>query len=141
MITYKLTKPQTLNQLISVSRQSKIVAAQLKASETERARLEILAQHSVPVPSVIKQVYIAFDISFATLKSDPDGLNSCAKPILDGLVKAKIITDDSLVQVAHTMFFSYFRAKREEQCVYLHIFFNPDAYFKHIEKKLSCLEK
>jgi hypothetical protein len=137
MITYQLSKPTAMNKLIDIARHNKFAAAEVKKAETEQARLEILNQYGTPIPEGVARIYIAFEISYSRLTADPDNLNSCVKPILDGLVKSKVLKNDSLSYVAPTMFFSYFRAFPTNQSVIMNIFFSKQSYLSYVHNKLA----
>ena len=139
MISYTLTKPTSLNQLLNIARGNKFKANALKQSETKKATKEIQEQHCVPIPSIVGKIFIAFDISYSTLTTDADNLAACVKPIMDGFVKAGIVPDDSLKHIQPTLYYSFTKMKRKEQRVLMNIFFNKENYQEYVMGQLETI--
>ncbi len=133
MIELTFTKPIGLNKLIDISRSNKFAAALAKKKATNLAAIEARQQTKA---SILCQVYIAYEISFSTLTTDMDNLNSCLKPILDGIVKAGIIQDDSLKHTYPFAFMTYTKACRASQFVKVRIFINQEEFQQYVKSQI-----
>ena len=81
-----------LNSYIKAERTSRYMAAKIKREETEFVYWEIIGQK----PSLVsKPVTISFTWYTETRRKDPDNVAFAKKFILDGLVRAGVLEDDS----------------------------------------------
>lgn len=133
MIELTFTKPIGLNKLIDISRSNKFVAAAAKKKATNLAAAEAKQQTEV---SIICKVYMTYEISYSTETTDMDNLNSCLKPILDGIVKAGIIQDDSLKHTHPFAFITYTKAPRASQFVKVLIFINQEEFHHYVSSQI-----
>ncbi|MGL5079667.1 MAG: hypothetical protein ACRDBG_28045 [Waterburya sp.] len=134
MIELTFSKPLGLNKLIDISRSNKFAAAASKKKATNLAAAEAKQQTDV---SIICKVYMTYEISYSTETTDMDNLNSCLKPILDGMVKARVIQDDSLKYTQPFAFMTYTKAPRASQFVKVRIFTNQEE-FRHYVSSQIC---
>ena len=89
-----LPQPPTLNVMISKARANKYTAA--KDKELWTLKLAKLAKASLtPYPAGSK-IWIIPEFQYSTTASDPDNMVACLKYILDGLVLAGILPNDSI---------------------------------------------
>lgn len=133
MIELTFTKPVGLNKLIDISRSNKFAAALAKKKATNLAAAEAKQQTSV---SIICKVFMIYEISYSTETTDTDNLNSCLKPILDGIVKAGIIQDDSLKYIEPLSFIQYTKAPRANQFVKVRIFTNQEEFQQYVKSQI-----
>lgn len=133
MIELKFTKPIGLNKLINISRANKFAAATAKKSATNLAALEARQQTKA---SIICKVYMTYEISYSTKTTDMDNLNSCLKPILDGMVKAGIIQDDSLKYMEPVSFIQYTKAPRASQFVTVRLFTQLSEFQSYVSSQI-----
>jgi Holliday junction resolvase RusA-like endonuclease len=99
--------PPTLNQIIKVARDNKYKSAKSKKEWTSY------------VENCCKSIKVKFsgkvwlDVCFhtQTRRNDPDNLMAGLKPILDGLVNAKIIVDDSITIIQSPIIQRFVRTK------------------------------
>jgi len=87
-IEHKFT---TLNQFINATRTNRYVSAKIKREETEIARLSLLGYPPLNTP-----VKLRFIWSCANKRTDLDNLVWARKFIIDGMVKAGVIENDSM---------------------------------------------
>ena len=90
-IQYKFT---ALNEYTNVSRGNKYKSSSIKKRETEIARLHFLNSPPIKTPCRIKFTWI-----MTNKRMDLDNRSFSRKFILDGMVKANVIPDDSLKYV------------------------------------------
>ncbi|MGL5078647.1 MAG: hypothetical protein ACRDBG_22845 [Waterburya sp.] len=133
MIELTFSKPIGLNKLINVSRSNKFAAAAAKKKATNLAAAEAKQQTDV---SIICRVYMAYEISYSTETTDMDNLNSCLKPILDGIVNVGIIRDDSLKYIEPLSFIQYTKAPRASQFVKVRIFINQEEFQQYVSSQI-----
>lgn len=133
MIELTFSKPVGLNKLIDISRSNKFAAATAKKKATNLAAVEARQQTNV---SIVGKVVLAYDISYSTETTDTDNLNSCLKPILDGMVKARIIQDDSLKYTHPFAFMTYTKAPRASQFVKVRIFTNQEEFQQYVMSQI-----
>lgn len=88
---YCFPLPPTMNQIISAARNSPFVSARQKAKWTNEAALIAFNRYSFP-----GKVWAAWFWEVTNLRYDEDNLVASRKFILDGLVQAGVIKDDSL---------------------------------------------
>lgn len=86
-IPYKFTQ---LNDYIDAERTNKFMASAIKKRETEVARLCSLKQGTID-----RLVKIRFIWSIKNVKVDPDNIAFAKKFILDGMVKAGLLKNDT----------------------------------------------
>lgn len=80
-----------LNTYIQAERSNRFVGAKIKQEETDRVIYETKKFHDL-----IKQpVWIRFDWYTRDMRKDADNISFSKKFILDGLVKAKVIKNDT----------------------------------------------
>lgn len=133
MIELKFTKPVGLNKLINISRSNKFAAAAAKKKATNLAAVEARQQTKCAITC---KVYMTYEISYSTETTDMDNLNSCLKPILDGIVKAGILQDDSLKYMEPMSFIQYTKAPRVSQYVTVRIFTQPVEFKNYVSSQL-----
>ena len=90
-IQYKFT---ALNKYTNVSRGNKYKSSSIKKRETEIARLHFLNSPPIKTPCRLKFTWI-----MTNKRMDLDNRSFSRKFILDGMVKANVIPDDSLKYV------------------------------------------
>ena len=90
-IQYKFT---ALNEYTNVSRGNKYKSSSIKKRETEIARLHFLNSPTIKTPCRLKFTWI-----MTNKRMDLDNRSFSRKFILDGMVKANVIPDDSLKYV------------------------------------------
>ena len=88
IINHKFT---TLNQYINATRTNRYVSAKIKKSETEIARLSLLGSPKLNTPCKLRFIW-----SCADKRTDLDNIVWARKFIIDGMVKAGIIENDSM---------------------------------------------
>lgn len=133
MIELKFTKPVGLNKLINISRSNKFAAAIAKKKATNLAAVEARQQTKV---AIIAKVYMTYEISYSTEITDMDNLNSCLKPILDGLVEAGVLQDDSIKYIEPMSFIRYTKAPRASQFVIVRIFTEPLEFRRYVSSQI-----
>ena len=133
MIELTFRKPVGLNKLIDISRSNKFAAALAKKKATNLAALEAKQQ---TVAQIICKVYMTYEISYSTETTDMDNLNSCLKPILEGVVKAGIIQDDSIKYIEPLSFIRYTKAARASQFVKVRIFTNQEEFHFYVKSQI-----
>lgn len=133
MIELTFTKPIGLNKLIDISRSNKFAAALAKKKATNLAAIEARQQTEA---QIICKVHMTYEISYSTETTDMDNLNSCLKPILDGIVKAGIIQDDSLKYIKPLSFIQYTKAPRASQFVKVRIFTQPLEFRHYVSSQI-----
>ncbi|MGL5076356.1 MAG: hypothetical protein ACRDBG_11075 [Waterburya sp.] len=79
---------------------------------------------------------MTYEISYSTETTDTDNLNSCLKPILDGMVKAGIIQDDSLKYTHPFTFIQYTKAPRASQFVKVRIITNQEEFRHYVSSQI-----
>ncbi len=114
-------KMPTINEMVAASKIHFAVYSKMKKKWTNMAWAMALKEH-VPAaehPVIIKMTW------FETTKSrrDPDNVVASKKFILDGLVKAKVIKDDSHKYVRG--FIDRVEYKGDKHCVRVQVFSNP----------------
>lgn len=86
----------TLNEYIHMANYNKHVANKAKQSDTAAAYLAALgAKNKKELVTVIGKADIIFNWYTRDNSHDPDNVRFIAKAILDGLVKANVLVDDS----------------------------------------------
>lgn len=85
----------TLNPFISENRKNKYAGALLKKEETLRVYYEMLVQKVKKIKLGRGKLYIRFNWYRSNKKTDPDNIAFARKFIMDGLVLAKVIPDDT----------------------------------------------
>ena len=80
----------SLNKMINANRGNYHLGAKIKKRETEFVRLSLLNKQPFTCPCKIKFTWL-----ITNKRTDPDNIASCKKQILDGMVKANIIPDDT----------------------------------------------
>ena len=81
----------TLNEYINIERGNKIASAKLKKDCTEQVYWQCKELNAKPVTSMV-DVHFEWHV---TGRHDPDNIDFARKFILDGLVLAKVLKDDS----------------------------------------------
>lgn len=87
---------ETLNPYINAERTNKFMAAKIKKVETER----VMLQSRLMPPVTDYPVIIHFEFMRENSKSDPDNVDFAKKFILDGLVKAGVLRNDTCKEIA-----------------------------------------
>ena len=87
-IYYKFT---TLNAYISAERTNKYVGAKIKRVETEVVRLALLNKQPFKTPVRLKFTWLC-----KNKRIDPDNRAFAKKFVLDGMVKAHVLEDDTM---------------------------------------------
>jgi len=80
----------TLNEYVNAERTNRYIGAKIKKEETERVRL-----HCLRAKKLDKPVFIYFFWHVKNARKDPDNIAFAKKFILDGLVQAGVIKDDT----------------------------------------------
>ncbi|NES65960.1 MAG: hypothetical protein F6K24_12190 [Okeania sp. SIO2D1] len=110
-IVYPL--PPTLNKIISSARRSPYVSSKEKRKWTQ----DIAAMSSVLEPYDKYPLWFKFHWKVHNQRRDPDNIAAAAKFIMDGLVKAEIIPDDSLQCIGSPVLHYYGKAiKDDDKC-------------------------
>ena len=86
-IIYEFT---SLNKMIQANRGNYHIGNKIKQTETEVVRLSALGHAPFNTPCRIKFTWL-----IKNRMTDPDNIASAKKQILDGLVKARILPDDT----------------------------------------------
>ena len=137
--TFVLDQPPTLNKLIAACRNNKYGAATIKKKWTNYSCRKAIADELVPFEG---KVYLIATGQYKTTASDPDNIMVCLKYILDGLVKADVIKDDTVKTVKNPILFRVEpspsikvngKKKRAEPVFKLEIFDNTEEF------KLQCI--
>ena len=84
-----------LNTYIKADRTNRYVGGQIKKTETERVWAATRSFHDL----INSRVHIRFDWYIKNIKKDPDNISFAKKFILDGLVLAKVIPNDTFKYV------------------------------------------
>ena len=90
-IYYKFT---TLNKYISAERTNKFKGSSIKKTETAIVKNTLLNKKPFPTPCRLKFTWL-----IKNKRTDLDNIAFCKKFILDGIVQAKIIPDDTMKYV------------------------------------------
>lgn len=94
---YKFT---TLNEYINAERSNRYKAAGIKQRETNYTYLLVKSlMNGKKLKEIDKPVKLNFIWHEKNKKRDPDNVAFCKKFILDGMVKAKLITNDGHKQI------------------------------------------
>jgi len=108
ILTFTFPLPPTLNKTINSARTNKFQSARDKKLWTNWVASQVIGQ-----PKFTGKVWVEFYWQVANIRRDPDNISAAAKPILDGLVLAKIIKGDSLA-VIQSPYCHYFEVKPGE---------------------------
>lgn len=84
----------TTNEVIELTKQHWFKYAKKKKQLTDRAQLECLSQYRGA--TIYEQAGLYFDWYVKDDKKDPDNISFGSKYIIDGMVKAGVLKDDSL---------------------------------------------
>lgn len=104
--------PPKLNQQIREARTNRYKSAETKTQWTnDIAVIAISDSKEVKFP---EKVWLTFSWEVKTLNNDPDNIAAAAKYIMDGLVIAGIIKDDSLAYIGSPIIHYYAKAKTEQ---------------------------
>ena len=87
----------TLNEYINIERGHKMASAKLKKDCTEQVYLQCKELNAKSVSGMV-DVHLEWHV---TGRHDPDNIDFARKFILDGLVLAKVIKDDSQQFIGH----------------------------------------
>ncbi|MDJ0554337.1 MAG: hypothetical protein F6K24_02600 [Okeania sp. SIO2D1] len=112
--------PPTLNKIINNARRSKYISSSEKRKWTED--IAILSSELTPCQDM---VWLKFEWKVFNQKRDPDNIAAAAKFILDGLVAAEIIPDDSLKYIGSPILHYYGKAQRGDDSCTLSISPSP----------------
>lgn len=112
--------PPTLNDIIGIARTSRHGSASLKKRWT--ARIE---KYCEGCPTFYGKVYLEFVWKIRNFSRDADNVAAAAKYIMDGMVEAGVIKDDSLRYIESPVIHWYNRA--DSDGVDVHIY-NAKAY-------------
>lgn len=105
-IDLRFKMPSTLNQIIDTARRNRYESAARKKSDTRY----IQRLCSKVRERFVDKVYISATFYTPTKRNDPcDNLPASLKPIMDGIVKAGIIKDDSLNYIHPEIVYRYER--------------------------------
>lgn len=80
----------SLNDFIGAMQKHRLAGAKMKAEETERARLHFIGCKKYKNP-----LYIQFTWYESSTRRDPDNVVFAKKFVLDGMVRAGVVPDDS----------------------------------------------
>lgn len=80
----------SLNKMINANRGNYHIGAKIKKRESDFVRLSTLNKTPFKTPCRLKFTWL-----IKNRRTDPDNTSSAKKQILDGLVKSKIIPDDT----------------------------------------------
>jgi len=102
----------TLNQYINKERGNRYAAAKIKKTETEFVHYSAISQNkerkTIDYPVIVK-----FTWNEKNKRTDPDNIDFAKKFILDGLVKANVIIDDTAKYIyGFTNHFTYGNKER-----------------------------
>ncbi|NES89284.1 hypothetical protein [Okeania sp. SIO2B9] len=110
-IVYPL--PPTLNKIISSARRS-IYAS---SSEKRKWTQELALMSSALQPYGENKVWLCFNWRVFNENRDPDNIAAAAKYIMDGLVAAGVLPDDSLRYIGSPVLHYYDKAEKwEDRC-------------------------
>lgn len=105
--------PPTLNKIICNARRSKYASSSEKKKWTQD--IAILSSELKPYNDM---VWLKFEWKVFNQKRDPDNIAAAAKFILDGLVAAGVIQDDSLKYIGSPVLHYYSKAKKgDDGCI------------------------
>jgi hypothetical protein len=124
--------PPTLNQIINHNRSDRYSAAKTKKEESDRVAIECRAQ---VLPKYQGQVWLEFHWFVSNFGADPDNVSAAAKYILDGMVKAQVLTKDSLMAIQSPYLHWFSRCKREERVEVVTADFNIQPEIKPWKEK------
>ena len=92
--------PTDANRYINAERSSKYAGADIKDQETKAAYFSILQQELKPFKKPVKMHFTWYMKQSKNGKTkDPDNVAFAKKFLLDGIVKAGILRDDSIKQI------------------------------------------
>lgn len=128
-------QPPSLNKLINTARTNRFIAAKDKKDWTT-----YIAKHSIiNLTNTYKNPYVAAEISYSRASSDLDNLAACFKSVLDGLVKAEIITNDNLSTIQPVMLYRAVKVSTKEKAFFrLYITDCPQEYQTLALQLISC---
>lgn len=127
LIKLRFALPPTLNEQISMARTGWQPSAKSKANWTEYIMRECLGHRGFT-----GQVWIKFNWFVRNLACDPDNVSAAAKYLMDGIVKAGIIEDDSLKIIQSPVLHFFTKSKDKE--VLITISDRPDFLITAINK-------
>jgi len=125
--TYCFPLPPTMNQIIAAARSSPFVSARQKAKWTNEVAL--IAFNRRPFPG---KVWTTWFWEVTNLRYDEDNLVASRKFILDGLVQAGVLKDDSL-QIIQTPVI-HFHSKGKMNQVVLQLSSSPAFLYELMEQ-------
>lgn len=127
--------PAMLNKQIDIARGSKMKAAALKKETTQAIAGRCKQIALIPGAKYSGQVWIGCEWHYGNDAIDPlDNLPASLKPILDGLVKAKILKDDSSKIIQFPI--HHVRVKDDSKTIVLHLFEEYEDYKEWILQNL-----
>jgi len=83
----------SLNEYIRAERTNMYISAKIKKRETEMVRVQVLNK-KIETPAIIKMTW-----HIKNKRIDPDNIAFAKKFVLDGLVKANVIPDDTFKHI------------------------------------------
>lgn len=134
MKTYKFPKPPSLNELIDKARGNLYAANNDKQKWTKKAKQCCEEQGVIPFSP---KVWLSVEITYSTSTSDFDNLVACLKPLLDGMVKAGVLQDDSLKYIESSVYFKFTKTKRNNQYVNISIHMSKHSFNETIKRSLK----
>lgn len=134
MKTYNFPKPPSLNKLINTARSNRYAANTEKQKWTKKAKQCCEEQGVVPFST---KVWLSVEITYSTTASDFDNLIACLKPILDGMVKAGVLEDDSLKYIESSVYFKFTKTKRNNQYVNITVHLSKHSFNEAIKRSLK----
>lgn len=131
MQQFTVKQPPTLNELLNASRANKYKAANLKRYWTKFIasceEVKSLTPYRCPV-------WMAVEATYMRTSCDGDNIYACMKFVNDGLVKAGILTDDSVKEIKTPTWFEYVKGK--EKLITVRLFDNQKEYFEFISQRM-----
>ncbi len=101
--------PPTLNEQIKIAR-----THWAKSAKTKKDWTNSIAFMSRDLPRFEGKVWVEFTWYLRSFKRDPDNVSAAAKYILDGLVEAGTIKDDSLLIIQTPILHRYVLSEKDE---------------------------
>jgi len=84
-----------LNTYIAAERGNRFAAAEIKRDETDRVQMGCLSEENSKQAPITKPCFVCFEWYTRNERKDADNVAFAKKFILDGLVKAGILKDDT----------------------------------------------
>ncbi len=124
-VDLRLSLPPTTNEMVNEARTNRFKAAATKKQWTSQIAIE-----AIDAPSFEGLVYLGFRFFVNRFTSDHDNIQGAKKYLMDGLVQAGVLKDDSLKYIHPIVVDQFFLTKKDK---YVIITISDSPIFEIIE--------